>query len=247
MYFPPSQIETDLYTDGSEYMLSTTNEPYIGNYWKIKRNGTLYTGNNPNSPNPIRIIKLKELEEDPTPLFNPNPFIQQLQQSKVISPSINSMPENIAKNLKIRVLPLPFTPTITEQSIKQKFINRYFAKRNDNYQYLEISNDDFLNLSNKSNTIAWDLYDTVSLVWVISGDRNNIALANAQRVKNIMEPNSPKNRAGKSWIGFDTLFNNNYLQFFQSNKSKTQSNRTTPTSTPPQQSSTSGGSGGGGY
>ena len=33
-YYPKSQLVTDLYTNGDEYLLSTTQEPYTGDYYE---------------------------------------------------------------------------------------------------------------------------------------------------------------------------------------------------------------------
>ena len=248
MYFPPSQIETGLTTDGSEYKLASTGEKYIGPYWKVKRGGVLYTGNSPDDPNPIRLYLISQEDAQETVYTEDKRFYSQIQNNKIIGPApIINAPDVVINKLTVRSIPLPYTPKLTQNDIEKRFITRYFAKRNDSYNYLEISPGFYKKIGQKSDGVAWDQYSIVSLTWVISGDRNNVELGNAQRVKNISMIESPRNPDGKNWIGFETIFNNNYLQFFQSNKSKTQSNRTTPTSTPPQQSSTSGGSGGGGY
>jgi hypothetical protein len=47
MYYPKSQIKTNLYTDGNKYILSTTKEGYTGFYYEIST-GQKYTGENPN-------------------------------------------------------------------------------------------------------------------------------------------------------------------------------------------------------
>tara|TARA_Y100000361_G_C11115904_1_gene320368 strand:+ start:396 stop:1142 length:747 start_codon:yes stop_codon:yes gene_type:complete len=248
MYFPPSQIETNLYTDGSEYELSTNGEPYTGPYWKIKRNGALYTGNSPETSNPIQLVLIQTEENTQPDPYSQNEFLSQVQSSKTITiPGFNRIPDIMDSKITSRILPLPYSVILTEDDIKQNYVTRYFIKRNDVYQYMEISSLEYTKLSNKDDTIAWDLYSGAILTWVISGDINTVSLGNAKRVRNIMEKKSPKNPSGKNWIGFDTLFNNNYLQFYQSNISKSQSNRTTSNSISSPQSSTSGGSGGGGY
>ena len=47
MYFPKSQITTDLYTNGKEFIYINSNTEYIGFYFKTS-NGKYYTGKNPN-------------------------------------------------------------------------------------------------------------------------------------------------------------------------------------------------------
>ena len=53
MYYPPSQIITNLYTGGDEYIILSTGENYVGNYYSLS-NGKFYTGKNPNDkPNKL--------------------------------------------------------------------------------------------------------------------------------------------------------------------------------------------------
>ena len=35
MYYPPSQIQTNLYTGGDEYIIASSGENYIGNYYSL--------------------------------------------------------------------------------------------------------------------------------------------------------------------------------------------------------------------
>jgi hypothetical protein len=46
MYYPKSQIKTNLYSNGGDYVLSTTQEAYKGYYYLIS-NGKAYTGRTP--------------------------------------------------------------------------------------------------------------------------------------------------------------------------------------------------------
>ena len=46
MYYPKSQIKTNLYTEGDDYVLSTTQKEYKGYYYKTSQ-GKFYTGRTP--------------------------------------------------------------------------------------------------------------------------------------------------------------------------------------------------------
>ena len=50
MYFPKSQIETDLYTAGAEFRTVTDSQEYIGNYWRTSQ-GLYFSGKNPQDNN----------------------------------------------------------------------------------------------------------------------------------------------------------------------------------------------------
>ena len=60
MYYPKSQIKPNLYTNGGEFILSTTKEDYKGNYYTVS-NGKKYTGKNPqDKPNILLIVLFPE-------------------------------------------------------------------------------------------------------------------------------------------------------------------------------------------
>ena len=55
MYYPKSQITTNLFTLGDEYVYVGTTQVYSGSYFKTS-DGNAFTGKNPNN-NPITIPK----------------------------------------------------------------------------------------------------------------------------------------------------------------------------------------------
>jgi hypothetical protein len=46
MYYPKSQIKPNLYTNGEEYVIESTNSSYIG-YYYLTSTGKAFTGRNP--------------------------------------------------------------------------------------------------------------------------------------------------------------------------------------------------------
>ena len=55
MYYPSSQIKTNLYTNGGEYVTKLNNEDYIGYYYETS-NGKKYVGKTPTSKGQIELI-----------------------------------------------------------------------------------------------------------------------------------------------------------------------------------------------
>jgi hypothetical protein len=55
MYYPKSQITPNLYTNGNEFVLSTTQEVYSGFYYKIST-GKFYTGRNQDDKPNIELL-----------------------------------------------------------------------------------------------------------------------------------------------------------------------------------------------
>ena len=54
-YYPKSQIITNQYTNGGEFLLSSTRENYIGDYYTTSE-GESYTGKNPKALNSELLI-----------------------------------------------------------------------------------------------------------------------------------------------------------------------------------------------
>ena len=46
MYYPLSQITSNLHTNGGEFVIKNTNTPYVGYYWKTSK-GQYFTGKTP--------------------------------------------------------------------------------------------------------------------------------------------------------------------------------------------------------
>ena len=55
MYYPQSQIIVNLYTNGQEFIIKSSEENYIGNYWKTS-DGKYFTGKTPESKNIQELI-----------------------------------------------------------------------------------------------------------------------------------------------------------------------------------------------
>ena len=55
MYFPKSQIKSNLYTNGGEYVLSTTKQDYKGYYYEVST-GQKFTGKTPQDGPNISLI-----------------------------------------------------------------------------------------------------------------------------------------------------------------------------------------------
>jgi hypothetical protein len=54
-YIPKNKIQTNLYTNGKEFILLKNNSDYTGPYYKLY-NGKYFTGNTPNDPNTQEIF-----------------------------------------------------------------------------------------------------------------------------------------------------------------------------------------------
>jgi len=190
MYYPKSQIKPNLYTNGGEYILSTTKEEYIGYYFKTST-GQLFTGKNPKESPNILLEILNISPED-------SPFTFPLQ--------INPLSQSPSPSLPTRAIP-QFNPNVpTQQEQQNGQYPRYFCKRNNELKYIEINLDTFTLLSTQSPQIAWDLYSPASVLWQIQGNKNTVYASNQASVYSIEK--------NLQWYGFSQYFKGDFLKYY---------------------------------
>ena len=195
MYYPKSQIKTNLYTNGSEFINSITQSPYQGYYYETST-GQQYSGKTPeDGPNILLTISPESPYLDNSP-FSSVEEIFSLQSSDYIDP--NPLP--------IRTIP-QFTPTLpTDQDKVNGQFNRYFCKKNNEIKYLEIDKNTYQQLQNQDPKIAWDLYTPVIILWVIQGNQTQVFNSNKATVQAI-EQNA-------KWYGFSQYFQDKFLKYY---------------------------------
>jgi len=203
MYFPKSQIKPNLYTNGGEYILSTTKEGYKGYYYEIST-GQRFTGKTPQDGPNIILLPYTSLNREPLPPSdsNPNQLIT-LNISPETLPfyptyDLKYIPNQIPNN---RSLPLSNPTLPTDQDIKLGVYTRYFCKKNNELKYMEIDKTTYQNLNNKSKDIAWDLYTPVSTLWYTNKDANSYK-ANKGLIS-LIEKN-------QNWYGFTQWFKDKF-------------------------------------
>jgi hypothetical protein len=204
MYYPKSQIKTNLYTNGNEFLVSTTNQPYQGYYYEIST-GQQYTGRNPQDGPNINLNPIQEdISYDPTnKLDNPNfnNIIQYYGATSVVYDSVTNTNTN-----QTRSIPL-FNPTLpTSQDIQNGQFNRYFCKKNNEVRYLEIDQNTYKQLQNRDPKIAWDLYTPIVVLWIIQGNQTQVFNSNKATVQAI-ETNA-------KWNGFSQYFQDKFLKYY---------------------------------
>ena len=196
MYYPKSQIKTDLYTNGGQYALSTSNQDYKGYYYEIS-NGEKYTGRNPqDGPN----ILLTE------PLSINNPTISNTTTQTPTQQIIYTVNESVSISLPNRTIP-QFNPTIPTDSDKSLGVfSRYFCKKTNELIYLEINKQTYDQLNNKNPNIAWDLYTPQLVLWQIKGDQEQTYLANKNNVSLLEQK--------QKWYGFSQYFKEDFSKYY---------------------------------
>jgi hypothetical protein len=189
-YYPKSQIKTDLYTNGEEYILSTTGEQYTGYFYETS-NGNKYTGKHPNNPPNILLTISYPIFDDET--ATPMQIISLID-------------DNYNYTINDRNIPLFNPPLPTPQDKQNGQFNRYFCKKTNELKYLEIDKETYTKLQAKDPKIAWDLYEPASLLWVIKGNQETLFNTNKASVFKIEQ--------NQRWYGFSQYFKENYLKYY---------------------------------
>ena len=205
MYYPKSQIIPNLYTNGGEYALSIKpEESYVGDYYTTSK-GEAFTGKEPNSGGDIRLIPFNPMGRSKTsyPKNIPDVLIESTLNLTDF-PFEDDIPYNFVnnqsnytklKNFKSRKIPSYYVPQPTRNEVNRGY-NRYFAKKTTELLYLEINFEDYNLLVSKDKTIAFDLYEAVSVFWGVSGLENEKKVLEIEKIY--------------KWYGFSSIFNGNF-------------------------------------
>ncbi len=202
MYFPLSQITTNLYTSGGELKYSDpskNNEFYTGNYFKTS-NGKYFTGKTPQDvPNDELYIPISDTRST-SPI---NPFI---------SDEIKIIPTSIGYSSILNRVTLPDTPPKisipfpTQGDYTTGEFQRYFLKKRISYTYLEVDQLTYENIINQNNNSQYELYESKAITWVLTGKLLEVYKIN-YNITELVEKRD-------GWLGFPRFFKNNFTKYF---------------------------------
>jgi hypothetical protein len=196
MYYPKSQIKTNLYTNGSELVNSITQEGYQGYYYETST-GQQYTGKNP--------------QDGPNILLSSAEFSEYTFNDNLKTPKEEIVPLQLAEYAPadlptVRSIPQFNASLPTDQDKINGQFNRYFCKKNNELKYLEINKNIYQQLQNKDPKIAWDLYTPAIVLWIIQGNQTQVFNSNKATVQ-ALEQNIP-------WYGFTQYFQDKFLKYY---------------------------------
>lgn len=171
MYYPLSQVSTNLYTNGNEYIIAASKEPYSGFYWKTSK-GEFFTGKTPQDTPTQRLIPLEEInpnEENEDNLIYTELAIGSIEvdtYTSISSPFIPAQIPTYSPNV-----PIPQDYEIGEY-------RRYFCKKTNEIIYIEINKDTYDKLSSQNDTIEFEYYQAFNIPWQLTGDKEQVFTVN---------------------------------------------------------------------
>ena len=223
MYYPKSQIQSNLYTNGDEYITQSTKIPYIGYYYAIST-GQYFTGKTPDDrPNQelIKIVSSQQIgltqnslppsKNISTPIFNSS---RSQVVDNIVDNNNSTSPLKYAqlKNINIStesitLVPYYRSPTPTEQDYQIGEFRRYFCKKGNEILYLEIDKTQYDLLVTKSPSILFSLYEPFNLPWQLTGVQEQVEKTN----RNIVALTSQRLKLPE----FCRYLKDNYLKYYK--------------------------------
>jgi len=203
MYYPQSQVKTNLYTNGNTLVYKSNNNPYMGYYWSTST-GKFYTGKSPqDSPN-----------EELITLVVPSNATNNQSSQKTIFNDINETPSpSLAAYSLLKptptslLLPTYYSPTPTSQDYQTGEFQRYFVKKINELIYTEVSKDTYDKINSHDPTYLWQYYISFILPWFISGDKLTVAQTNSKVVEVTMQR--------LKLYKFNEYLGNDYIKFYK--------------------------------
>jgi hypothetical protein len=205
MYIPKNRIITNLKTNQGEFVYKDTNTPYNGFYWK-SYDGKFFTGKNQNDAPNVEITPLQTFQNIPIPdtsgiQYNLSATSNIFEQDNEIYLNINSIEPTTV------IVPTYYPTQPTQQDYQIGEFRRYFCKKTNEIQYIEISKDQFDLLVAKDPQILWQLYFPFFIPWDITGNKEQVARVN----KNIVDLTMKNLRLPR----FNDYIKNDYTKYYK--------------------------------
>lgn len=188
MYYPKSQIKTNLYANSNQFVIASNQEGYEGYYYETST-GKRYTGKFPGDGKNLLLISS-------IPVTNGPEVTNSSNEINLITP-FDPLQDEFVETRSI-----PKYYTVPPKLIPEEgSISRYFCKKRNEYKYIEISKEDHNKLKTNDSSIAYDLYEPISITWEITNQ--DVNLINIRRIENKLR-----------WVGFSQYVRNLPSLFF---------------------------------
>jgi|LakMenE01Jun11ns_1017448.scaffolds.fasta_scaffold9844608_2 hypothetical protein len=173
MYYPKSQIKTNLYTNGDEFVYLSNNQPYTGYYYKTST-GQYFTGRTPDDIPSFELIQNLALAETTINRDKSN-------YSVIINTDLdnNSTYNNlISPPPLVLISPTYNAPVPTQQDYQIGEFRRYFCKKGNEILYLEIDKETYDKLIVKDPQYQFSLWQPFNLPWLLTGTQEQVYKVN---------------------------------------------------------------------
>jgi len=205
MYYPLSQITTNLSTSNGEFILVGSRDEYTGNYFSTS-DGKYYTGNTPqDGPNLTLVLNVEFNIQKDAEVGNMGTLDQ--NTSDIITLLPPSYVSSLSSEINFAPPPKQSSPYPTEENYKTGEFVRYFLKKTNTPLYIEVSKDTYTNYKDKNQNTQYQLYTTIKISWDLTGDPLNTYKVN----KNIILLAQQQ----QNLLGFLFSFKGKYVKYYK--------------------------------
>ena len=202
MYYPLSQINPNLYTNGDEFVYadpSKNNQPYTGNYFATS-DGKFFTGKTPQDVPTNELVRIVETStnESIVDIIGDYPF--------GINPSTIGYPPSILLSQVSKESPRISIPFPTQGDYATGEFQRYFLKKRTDYTYLEVDQLTYENIVTQNPNSQYELYQGKAITWILTGKLLEVYKIN-YNITELVEKQD-------EWLGFSRFFKNNFTKYF---------------------------------
>jgi len=205
MYYPKSKIIENLYTNGSEFVVSSTGKPYQGLYHSTF-DGNYYTGaDHTNSSLQLsKNINTKTSTSGNVALVTP-PLIMNFEYDSIIN--------NRLSFLKTEIIPKSYYPILSDKDYTKGSFTRYFSKRTGGTvkDIKELSADGFTNISTNV------LYLSTAIQWKLTGPYHDKVIDRNNTIYGVWDTNARAVAQAESPLPGITQYLGNLIQFAKIN------------------------------
>jgi hypothetical protein len=205
MYYPKSQVKTNLYTNGGDFILLNNSTPYKGYYYETS-NGKYFSGKTPNESPSFEIVKINP-NESPTNLST------NLQVENFPIDNLYIIENGYANSTRLSFNQTPPSPPkqsypiVTDNDYKLGEFQRYFVKKGNEIKFIEISLEDYKKYISRDKDVMFELYTPIQINWILTGEEKQVYQVNQSIVaRTEREQNLP---------GFTQYFRDRFTQFYK--------------------------------
>lgn len=201
-YYPSFRIKTNLVASRGQFNLN--GRPYVGKYYETF-DGKAFSG--------------------ASPIYGKNELLTKISDYKnigqvAIDSNHPSVIENLAKNSTVKMkrqigAPTPYYPEPNDSDYNKGYINRYFLKKeNDRGYVMEISEEDYANITNGTANYDITRYQTIKLFWKLTGPLNSVRISQYDVRAGIIDTNQRLvEQADKTFLGIKAFIGGEYSKF----------------------------------
>jgi len=202
-YYPPSKVITNLSTSGAEYTL-LDGSPYSGKYYTTFE-GKYFSGPNPDVGPSEPLVKLPVY---PSAVgFKNLPFNETAKESVAQS-------TGVVFN-RISGKPNSYYPQPVESDYRKGYVIRYFTKKeNERGFVVEISQEEYNNITNGTADYDVSIYQTTKILWKLTGPLNSQRKSQYNIIPGIIDTNKRLTEAAnKTFLGIVEFIGGDYAKF----------------------------------